>query len=108
MRAWGDRGPTDQVLTDWLVRLFDRNLWLDIGRKRPIPHEAKFQVAGYFYYFGHYYAALCIDVVPAATHTRCVARAALWAAWVMASRSSQRCCSPRVPARCRQGRCRRR
>ena len=22
------------------------------------------QVAGYFYYFGHYYAALCIDALP--------------------------------------------
>ena len=22
------------------------------------------QVAGYFYYYGHYYAALCIDILP--------------------------------------------
>jgi hypothetical protein len=39
---------------------------LSIGRKRPIPHEAWFQVAGYFYYFGHYYAALCIEQLPPA------------------------------------------
>ena len=43
---------------------------LDIGRKRPIPHEAWFSVAGYFYYFGHYYAARCIDVLPAARRAR--------------------------------------
>ena len=65
MRRWGDEEITDQVLEDWLHRLFARNGWLDIGRKRPIPHEAWFQVAGYFYYFGHYYGALCIEDLPA-------------------------------------------
>jgi hypothetical protein len=64
LRIWGDERITDQVLIDWLDRLFARNLWLDIGRKRPIPHESWFQVAGYFYYFGHYYAALCIEQLP--------------------------------------------
>ena len=38
-------------------RLFARNGWLSIGRKRPIPHESHFSVAGYFYYYGHCYAA---------------------------------------------------
>lgn len=64
LRIWGDEEITDHVLTVWLDRLFARNGWLDIGRKRPIPHEAWFQVAGYFYYFGHYYAALCIEELP--------------------------------------------
>lgn len=61
MRRWGDETVTDEVLVTWLDRLFARNLWLDIGRKRPVPHESWFQVAGYFFYYGHYYAALCID-----------------------------------------------
>lgn len=61
MRLWGDELVTDAVLETWLDRLFARNLWLDIGRKRPIPHESWFQVAGYFFYYGHYYAGLCID-----------------------------------------------
>ena len=65
LRLWGDEEITDQVLSVWLHRLFARNGWLDIGRKRPIPHESWFQVAGYFYYFGHYYAARCIDELPA-------------------------------------------
>lgn len=64
MRYWGDELVTDEVLTTWLDRLFARNLWLDIGRKRPIPHESWFAVAGYFYYYGHYYASLCIQDLP--------------------------------------------
>jgi hypothetical protein len=64
LRLWGDEEITDEVLTGWLQRLIDRNGWLSIGRKRPVPHEAWFQVAGYFYYFGHYYAALCLDALP--------------------------------------------
>jgi len=65
LRVWGDNKITDKVLDTWLHRLFARNGWLSIGRKRPIPHEAWFQVAGYFYYYGHYYAALCIEDLPA-------------------------------------------
>lgn len=61
LRLWDDKTITDDVMKTWLDRLFARNLWLDIGRKRPVPHEAYFQIAGYFYYYGHYYAALCID-----------------------------------------------
>jgi len=61
LRLWGDKGITDEVLKTWLDRLVTRNGWLSIGRKKPIPHESFFQVAGYFYYFGHYYAARCID-----------------------------------------------
>ena len=61
MRLWGDKKITDNVLKCWLYRLYLRNGWLDIGRKRPIPHEAWMQVAGYFYYYGHYYAGLTID-----------------------------------------------
>jgi len=64
LRLWGDEKITDEVLDTWLHRLFARNGWLSIGRKRPIPHEAWFQVAGYFYYYGHYYAALCIEDLP--------------------------------------------
>ncbi|MFT5325680.1 MAG: hypothetical protein ACI8P0_003552 [Planctomycetaceae bacterium] len=64
LRVWGDKKITDDVLDTWLHRLFARNGWLSIGRKRPIPHESWFQVAGYFYYYGHYYAALCIEDLP--------------------------------------------
>lgn len=65
MRLWGDEKTTLEVMRVWLDRLFVRNMWLDIGRKRPIPHESWMQVAGYFYYYGHFYAACCIEQFPA-------------------------------------------
>lgn len=64
LRMWGDESITDNVAKNWLYRLYVRNGWLDIGRKRPIPHESWFQVAGYFYYYGHYYAALSLEQLP--------------------------------------------
>ena len=60
LRLWKDDTITDKVMTTWLDRLFARNGWLDMGRKKPIPHESFFSVAGYFFYFGHYYAGLAI------------------------------------------------
>ena len=61
LRMWGDEKITDKVMDTWLDRLWARNGWLSIGRKRPIPHESWFAVAGYFYYYGHFYASLCIE-----------------------------------------------
>ena len=57
LRLAGDEKVDDEVMNVWLDRLFARNGWLAIGRKRPIPHESHFLVAGYFYYYGHWYAA---------------------------------------------------
>ena len=67
LRLHGDKTITDAVLIEWLDRLTARNGWLDIGRKRPRPHESWFAVAGYFFYFGHYYAARCIEALPSDT-----------------------------------------
>lgn len=59
---WGETEyATQQIYTDWLNRFVARIGWLDIGRKRPVPHEAWFQVAGYFYYYAHYYASRVVD-----------------------------------------------
>jgi hypothetical protein len=66
LRLWGDEKITDADLKTWLDRLMSRNGWLSMGRKKPIPHESFFQVAGYFYYFGHYYAAQTIPLLPPA------------------------------------------
>jgi hypothetical protein len=66
LRVWEDPKITDAVLKEWLDRLSARNFWLSIGRKRPVPHESHAQVAGYFYYYGHYYAGMCLDQLPAA------------------------------------------
>ena len=64
LRMWGDDTITDNVIKSWLFRLYVRNGWLDIGRKRPVPHESWMQVAGYFYYYGHYYAGLSLAQLP--------------------------------------------
>ena len=66
LRLWGDPKVTDPIVKAWLHRLFARNGWLDMARKTTIPHESFFAVAGYFFYFGHYYAGLLIHELPAA------------------------------------------
>jgi hypothetical protein len=48
-----------------LEQFFENHRFLEIGRRRPIPHEAYYQIAGYFYFFGHYYAAEVIASLPA-------------------------------------------
>ncbi|MEM9080818.1 MAG: prenyltransferase/squalene oxidase repeat-containing protein [Verrucomicrobiota bacterium] len=63
-RAFGDERITDQRLLEWLDRLTKRDGWLSIGRKRPIPHETHFQISGYFYYYGHYYASEAFLILP--------------------------------------------
>lgn len=64
LRLWGDEAVSDAVLETWLRRLVERNGWLDMGRKRPIPHESWFAIAGYFFYYGHYYAGWCLQQLP--------------------------------------------
>ncbi len=64
LQVWGDKTITSKVHKICLDRLIARNGWLDVARKRPIPHESWFQVAGYFYYYGHYYAAFCLKTLP--------------------------------------------
>ncbi len=70
LRMSGDGRITDEVCNVWLDRLIARNGWLDIGRKRPIPHESHFLVAGYFYYYGHWYAARTFPILPDADRPR--------------------------------------
>ncbi len=64
LRLWNEPVITEDAIRESLDRLIARNGWLDIGRKRPVPHESWFQVAGYFFYFGHYYAATATELLP--------------------------------------------
>ena len=63
LQIWGDKTITDDVHKICLDRLIKRNGWLDMGRKRPIPHESWAAVAGYFFYYGHLYASFCIETL---------------------------------------------
>ncbi|MFP6855551.1 MAG: hypothetical protein VB980_07185, partial [Opitutales bacterium] len=64
LQIWGDTTITHEIHKLCLDRLIIRNGWLDVARKRPVPHESWFQVAGYFFYYGHYYAAFCLKTLP--------------------------------------------
>ena len=64
LRLSGDKRITDEVLQTWLDWLCARNGWLSRARKFPRPHESWFAVAAYFYYYGHFYAAGCIEQLP--------------------------------------------
>jgi hypothetical protein len=61
----GPAEVSDDDIRQILARFLARNDWLGIGRKRPVPHESWFHVAGYYYCFGHAYAARCIRLLPA-------------------------------------------
>ena len=64
MYLWGDQQTTLAIIKTWLNRLYARNGWLSMARKTQNPHESWYAVAGYFFYYGHYYAAICIDLLP--------------------------------------------
>lgn len=64
LRLWNDAKVTDQEIREGLERLIRDHRFIEIGRKRPIPHEAWYFTAGYYYYFGHYYAAKLIESMP--------------------------------------------
>jgi hypothetical protein len=49
-----------------LEDFFRHHRFLEVARMRPIPHEAYYANAGYFYFFGHYYAAEAINALPEA------------------------------------------
>ncbi len=60
-------------LEDGLDRLWSRSGWLSMALKKPMPHESFAQNSGYFYFYGYYYAARCLDFVP---HEKLVRHAA--------------------------------
>jgi len=47
-----------------LELFFKYHDFLEMGRKRPFPHESWYQTSGYYYYFDHYYVALLLEKLP--------------------------------------------
>lgn len=47
-----------------LAMFFAHHRFLAVARMRPIPHEAFYANAGYFFLFGHRYAASAIELLP--------------------------------------------
>ena len=60
---WGSDKLTKNDLRQGLDLLREDHAFLDMGRKRPIPHEAWYQTAGYYYYFDHYYASRLFELL---------------------------------------------
>lgn len=63
-RVMGDRRVTDEVIREGLESFFREHKFLDAAFMRPVPHEAYYANAAYFYHFGHYYAAQVIELLP--------------------------------------------
>jgi Prenyltransferase and squalene oxidase repeat len=63
-RRSGDKKMTDERIRWGLGQFFEHHRFLDAARLMPIPHESWYANAGYFYYFGHYHAALAINQLP--------------------------------------------
>ena len=61
---------TREDMTKDLESMVAKQEFLDIARKRPIPHEAWYQNSGYFYFYGTYYAGLVLDLLDPADRER--------------------------------------
>lgn len=64
LRVFGEKLITDEVLTSWADRFLDREGFLGNVRKRPVPHEGAFRIAGYFYYYGIFYFTESVSLLP--------------------------------------------
>ncbi|MCY3002931.1 MAG: hypothetical protein NTV21_14110 [Planctomycetota bacterium] len=66
LRRAGRAQVTDEVLREALASFFEHHQFLDVARMRPVPHEAYYANAAYFYMFAHCYAAQAINELPEA------------------------------------------
>ncbi len=66
----GDDISTDCLRTG-ISHFFHEHRFLDIAMHKPVPHEAYYANSGYFYMFGHYYAARVIERLPPADRRVC-------------------------------------
>lgn len=64
LRRAGVGSVTDERLREGLESFFEHHRFLDVARMRPIPHEAYYANAAYFYMFAHCYAAQAINELP--------------------------------------------
>lgn len=64
LRRSKSKSTTADRLREGLAEFFEHHKFLDAARMRPIPHEAYYANAAYFYMFGHCYAAQAINELP--------------------------------------------
>lgn len=68
--VWGSDQVGEREVLDGLEMFFDEHAYIEMGRKRPYPHESWYATAPYYYYFGHYYAARLIEKLGSAGRER--------------------------------------
>ncbi len=56
---YGKIGP--QEAKAGLDAFVQEHIFIEMGRQRQFPHEAWYQTAPYYYYFGHYYASRLVE-----------------------------------------------
>ncbi|HEX3356013.1 MAG TPA: prenyltransferase/squalene oxidase repeat-containing protein [Tepidisphaeraceae bacterium] len=61
LMLWDSKKVDDEDALSGLKLFWDDHVYLEMGRKRPEPHEAWYQTSGYYFYFDHFYASLLID-----------------------------------------------
>jgi hypothetical protein len=61
---------SDDDLRLGLDRMLEFHHFMEIGRGRPIPHEAWYYTAGYYFYYGHWHAAEVVRELPRAEQGR--------------------------------------
>lgn len=59
--VWGHPRVGEQAAIDGLQLLEREGRYLNLGRKRPYPHDSWYSNAPYYYYFGYYYAARAME-----------------------------------------------
>ncbi len=64
LKIWDDKAVSATQLEDGLDRLWSRRGWLTMALHKPKPHESFAQNSGYFFYYGYYYTAMCLDMMP--------------------------------------------
>ncbi|MEW6071890.1 MAG: hypothetical protein AB1726_04740 [Planctomycetota bacterium] len=62
----GERKITPDRVREGLEAFLRHHRFLDVAWTKPVPHEAFYYNSGYFYAFGHYYAAEAIQLLPEA------------------------------------------
>jgi hypothetical protein len=58
---WNDRHLGSKEVQQGLDLFRNEHQYLEMGRKRPYPHDSWYQTAPYYYYFDHYYAARLLE-----------------------------------------------
>ena len=69
-RAGYGEGVAEDDLRRGIQQFFKEHRFLDVARGKPVPHEAFYYNSGYFYFFGHLYAALVLELLPEADRRR--------------------------------------